>query len=123
MKAKSIIMLVTLILFTMSIQSFAQMGGNPQDRLKKNLEDYKTRLKLTDAQFTKVDSILTSQMNEMTKIREEANGDFSAMREKMTPLREKTDKSVEALLTDEQKVEFKKILDERAERMRSMMRN
>lgn len=117
MKVKSIIMLSMLVFLFMSVQSFAQMGGNPQDRLKKTLEDYKTRLKLTEAQFTKVDSILNAQMKEIMKIREEANGDFSSMREKMAPVREKTDKAVEALLTDEQKPEFKKILEERAQRM------
>lgn len=123
MKAKSIILFLVITMLTMSVQSFAQMGGNPQDRLKKTLEDYKTRLKLTDAQFARVDSILTVQMKETMKIREEANGDFSAMREKMAPIREKTDKGIEVLLTEEQKPEYKKILEERAERMKSMMRN
>ena len=123
MKIKSVAVLVAVLFLAVSAQSFAQMGGNPQDRLKKTLEDYKTRLKLTDSQFTKVDSILNAQMKDIMKIREEAGGDFSAMREKMVPVREKTDKEIELLLTDDQKVEYKKMLEERAERMRNFQRN
>ncbi len=122
MKTKSILSIVVLFLFAMCMNSFAQMGGgDPQERLKRNLEDLKTRLKLTDVQYKKVDTILTAQMTEMGKIRDAANGDFESMRTKMTELREKTDKKVIAVLTKDQIVEYKKIQEERAARMRQMM--
>jgi hypothetical protein len=121
MKTKSMLSIVVLFLFAMCMNSFAQMGGDPQERLKKNLEDLKTRLKLTDVQYKKVDTILTAQMTEMGKIRDAADGDFESMRTKMTELRDKTDKKVIAVLTKDQIVEYKKIQEERAARMRQMM--
>jgi hypothetical protein len=121
MKTKSMLSIVVLFLFVMCMNSFAQMGGDPQERLKRNLEDLKTRLKLTDVQYKKVDTILTAQMTEMGKIRDAADGDFESMRTKMTELRDKTDKKVIAVLTKDQIVEYKKIQEERAARMRQMM--
>lgn len=123
MKAKSIMSIVVLFFLALSINTFAQMGqgGNPQDRLKRQLDELKTRLKLTDTQYKKVDSILTAQMTEMGKIRDAANGDRESMRLKMTDLREKTDKQITALLTKDQLVEYKKIQDERQQRMQQFM--
>jgi periplasmic protein CpxP/Spy len=116
MKTRSIFAIVALFLLAMTVNSFAQMGGNPQERLKKTLEDYKTRLKLTDVQFGKIDTILTAQMSEMSKIRESAGEDREAMRAAFMELREKTNKQIEALLTDDQKIEWKKIQEEMAQR-------
>lgn len=101
-------------MLTVTMNSFAQRGGNPQERLKKTLEDYKTRLKLSDTQFGKIDTILTEQMNAQMKLREKAGDDRETIRASMMELREKTNKKIEALLTDEQKVEWKKIQEERA---------
>jgi len=100
------------------------MGGgmNPQERMKRTLEELKTRLTLTDAQFAKADTILQAQTAEMTKIRESSGGDREAMRSAIMDLRAKTDKQIEAILTDEQKVEYKKLQEERAQRMQGMGR-
>jgi hypothetical protein len=126
MKSKSMFSVIIFFLFAMSINMFAQMGpggpgGDPKERLKKNLEDLKTRLKLTDVQYKKVDTILTAQMTEMGKIRDAANGDREAMRTKMTELRDKTDKKINALLTKDQQAEYKKIQEERQQRMQQFM--
>lgn len=118
MKTKMLVVVIAMFVLSMSVNSFAQMGSNPQERMKKALEDYKTRLKLTDTQFAKLDTILKDQMNEMTKLRESSNGDRQAKMAAFTGLREKTDKKIETILTtDEQKAEYKKIKDERAQRM------
>lgn len=101
MKAKVIFTILVMFVLTMAFNSYAQMGGNPQDRLKKTLEDYKTRLKLTDEQFGKIDTILTAQMNEQMKLRESACDDRQAMMSAFMELREKTNKKIEILLTDE----------------------
>ncbi|MCX6170362.1 MAG: hypothetical protein NTX65_13525 [Ignavibacteriales bacterium] len=122
MKTKAFFTIMVLFVLAMTVNSFAQMGGNPQERLKKTLEDYKTRLKLTDVQFGKIDTILTSQMNEMAKLRESAGEDREAMRAGFMELREKTNKKIEALLTDEQKVEWKKIQEEITQRRQGMGR-
>jgi len=125
MRTKSIITIIVLFVFSMCVNSFAQPGGggNPQDRMKKTLEDYKTRLKLTDEQYKKIDTILTSQMSEMAKLRESSGGDRQAMMSSFMDLRDKTNKKIEAILTDEQKAEFKKIQEERAQRMQGMGRS
>jgi len=122
MKLKSIFTLASIFVIFASINVFAQMGGNPQERLKKTLDDYKTRLKLTDFQLAKVDTILTAQMGEMTKLRENAGDDRQAMMASFMELREKTNQSIEALLNDEQKIEWKKILEEAAQRRQGMGR-
>ena len=114
MKAKLFLKISVIFMLTVTVNSYAQRGGNPQERLKKTLEDYKTRLKLTDAQFEKIDTIMTVQMNEQMKLRERAGDDRESIRASMMELREKTNTKIEALLTDEQKVECKKIQEERA---------
>jgi protein CpxP len=114
MKVKVIFTLAVMFVLAMTVNSYAQMGGNPQDRLKKTLEDFKTRLKLTDVQFGKVDTIMTDQMNQQIKLRESAGEDRQAMMSAFMELREKTNKKIEALLTDEQKAEWKKMQEERA---------
>lgn len=119
MKSKSVLTIAVVFLLAMAANSFGQMGGNPQDRLKKTLEEYKTRLKLTDVQFGKIDTILTAQMNEMAALRENSGGDRQAMMSTFMELREKTNKKIESLLTDKQKAEWKKIQEEAAQRRQS----
>ncbi|MDP3580382.1 MAG: hypothetical protein Q8S39_00515 [Ignavibacteria bacterium] len=124
MKVKAIFAIAVMLVLSLAANSFAQMGGgmNPQERMKRTLEELKTRLTLTDAQFAKVDTILQAQTAEMTKIRENSGGDREAMRSAIMDLRAKTDKQIEAILTDEQKVEYKKLQEERAQRMQGMGR-
>lgn len=124
MKVKVIFAIALMLVLSLAANSFAQMGGgmNPQERMKRTLEELKTRLTLTDAQFAKVDTILQAQTAEMTNIRESSGGDREAMRSAIMDLRSKTDKQIEAILTDEQKVEYKKLQEERAQRMQGMGR-
>lgn len=124
MKVKVIFAIALMLVLSLAANSFAQMGGgmNPQERMKRTLEELKTRLTLTDAQFAKADTILQAQTAEMTKIRESSGGDREAMRSAIMDLRAKTDKQIEAILTDEQKVEYKKLQEERAQRMQGMGR-
>lgn len=124
MKARFVVILSVLFLFGFTAQSFSQgMGGmNPQERMKQQLQTYKERLKLSDAQFNKVDTILKDQMGEMTKLRDDSGGDMQLMREAMMGVREKTNKKIEALLDDTQKAEFKKIQEEAVQRRQGMGR-
>ncbi len=124
MKPRFVVILSILFLFGFTAQTFSQgMGGmNPQERMKQQLQTYKERLKLTDAQFNKIDTILKDQMGEMQKLRDSSSGDRDAMREAMMSLREKINKKIEALLDDTQKAEFKKIQEEAAQRRQGMGR-
>ncbi len=76
-------------------------------------------LNLTEEQQKKVTAIQTEQRAETTKLFQglrDGGGDFQAIREKMTTLRAKYDKQIEALLTDEQKKKFKEIQAQRSQR-------
>jgi len=76
-------------------------------------------LNLTEDQQKKVTAIQTEQRAETTKLFQglrNGGGDFQAIREKMTTLRAKYDKQIEALLTDEQKKKFKEIQAQRSQR-------
>lgn len=124
MKVKAIFVLAVMFVLSLAANSYAQMGGgmSPEERMKRTLEEYKTKLTLTDEQVVKVETILKAQTEEMATIRANAGGDREAMRAAITELRTKTDKQVEELLTDEQKVAFKKLQEERAQRMQGMGR-
>ncbi len=66
---------------------------------------------------------MTDQMNQQIKLRKSAGGDRQAIMSAMMELREKTNKKIEAILTDEQKVEWKKMQEERvAQRGQGMRR-
>ncbi len=124
MKVKAIFSIAVMFILLMSANSYAQMGGglNPEERMKRTLEEYKTKLSLTEEQIPKVETILKSQLEEMANLRANAGGDREAMRYAITELRTKTDKQVEDILTDEQKVAFKKLQEERAQRTQGMGR-
>ncbi len=71
-------------------------------------------LNLTEAQKKKVAEIQTAQRTEMRKLF--SGGNREAMREKMSALRAKTNKQIEAILTDEQKKKFKELQSQRPTR-------
>ena len=124
MKVKAIFAIAIMFVLSLAANSYAQMGGgmSPEERMKRTLEEYKTKLTLTEEQVVKVEAILKARTEEMAAIRANAGGDREAMRTAITELRTKTDKQVEELLTDEQKVIFKKLQEERAQRMQGMGR-
>ncbi len=71
-------------------------------------------LNLTDAQKKKVTEIRDAESVERRKLL--SGGNLEGMREKMTALREKTNKQIEAILTDEQKKKFKETQSQRPTR-------
>ena len=81
-------------------------GGGRRDPL--------AALNLTDEQKKKVAAIQTAQRTEMRELF--SGGNREGMREKMTALREKTNKQIEGILTDEQKKKFKEMQSQRPTR-------
>jgi hypothetical protein len=67
-------------------------------------------LKLTQDQRTKVDGIARDQAAQLREARESAAGDRAAMRTKTAEIRKKTGEKLEALLTEEQKTQWKAML-------------
>lgn len=100
-------LLFSVITYANAQQGGGRMGGTPEERAKKMVDMLTEKLKLNDDQKTKVTAIYTEQGTAMAKIREEANGDRDAMREKSMKLRKETDEKVTALLTDDQKTAYK----------------
>ena len=73
-------------------------------------EHVQKHLKLTDAQKSDIEGIVTASGQEMRKIFQENQGDREAIGAKMTELRKETLAKVEAKLTDEQKASYKEML-------------
>lgn len=67
-------------------------------------------LKLTDDQKSKLKDILQKQQESMREIFQSAGGDRAAAQEKMQTLRKETDDKIAALLTDDQKNQWKAML-------------
>jgi Spy/CpxP family protein refolding chaperone len=67
-------------------------------------------LKLTQDQKTKVEAILSEQRDAMRDLRQSGAGDREAMRSKTAELRKKTSEKLEAVLTEEQKTQWKAML-------------
>jgi hypothetical protein len=110
---KNLIILFSLSLFVLSLVAVAQPRFTPQERLKM----LKERLNLTQEQSKKVEDILINSDKEMQKLRSGENRDRSQFRAQM----DKTNQEIEKVLDEKQKVEYKKMLEER--RQRPMMNN
>jgi Spy/CpxP family protein refolding chaperone len=67
-------------------------------------------LKLTDDQKSKLKDIVQHQQEAMREIFQSAGGDRAAAQEKMQTLRKETDDKIAALLTDDQKNNWKAML-------------
>ncbi len=68
-------------------------------------------LKLTDEQRTKIEAARTEQMTEMRSLFQGgAGGDRTAMREKMMAMQKQMDEKIAAILTDDQKKQWKEML-------------
>ena len=109
---------VLVIIFVGSIAS-AQMRMNPADRAKQLGET----LKLNSDQIKKVETIFTKQQEQFSKMM--GGGDFrnEETRNKMSQLREESNKEVMKILNAKQKTEYKKILDEQKKRMEERRQN
>ena len=73
-------------------------------------EHVQKHLKLTDAQKSDIEGIVTASGQEMRKIFQENQDDRQAAMAKMTELRKETLAKVESKLTDEQKTSYKEML-------------
>ena len=110
------IMLVCCFLLGLTAVSRAQGGGqrmSPEDRAKQ----FQTTLKLTDDQTTKITAILKVQATKMDSVRTAANGDRTAMRTAMGPIRTASNDQIKAILTPDQATAYQKLLDEQRARM------
>ena len=118
---KTSLLAVLLILGFSSIY-FAQGMGRmtPEERAKQLTE----QLKLDKNQTKKVEAIMKKSQEEMMKIFENGGGfGDPATREKMMKLRQESNDKIMKLLNDDQKTEFKKIIEEQRKRMEERRQN
>jgi periplasmic protein CpxP/Spy len=95
----------------------AQGGGGGGRRGGVTLDALTTRLKLTPEQQEKIKPILADRDTQMTALRGDQSASQDDRRAKMMKLRNDTNDKINAVLTDDQKAEFKKMNDEMAARM------
>lgn len=105
--------------------SFAQPGGDPAERLQREIDGLTTALGLSKEDVAKITPIVTEaqkkQSEAWAKMRESGNMDREKMREERTKMMAETDKALKAVLTAEQGVKLdafrKQQAEERAKRM------
>ncbi len=111
------ILFFTVILFISSSIVSAQGRMTHEERV----QQYKERLKLTDDQTKKLDAILLKSEKKRDEMRN--SGDMENMREVMMKNMEETNDQILKILKPAQKVEFKKMVEERKSRMQEQRRN
>ena len=111
---KRVISYIAAMLLILTISAQAQMRMTHEERVKQ----YQERLKLTDKQTKSVDTILTKMEEKMKSINTD---DRSQRREAFMKIMDETNSQIEKILTPGQKDEFKKMLEERRNRMKNMM--
>jgi ribosome recycling factor len=105
---KNMIILFSLSLFVFSLVAIAQPRVTPQERLKA----LKEKLNLTEDQSVKVEKILVNADEQMKKLRANGNTDRTDFRNLM----DKTNQEIDKVLDEKQKIEHKKMMDERRNR-------
>ncbi|MCK9424544.1 MAG: hypothetical protein M0Q21_00740 [Ignavibacteriaceae bacterium] len=111
------ILFFTLILFVSSSVISAQGRMTHEERV----QQYKERLKLTDDQTKKLDVILKKSEQKREEMRN--SGDMENMREEMMKRMDETNDQISKILKPAQKEEFKKMIEERKNRMQGQKRN
>jgi septal ring factor EnvC (AmiA/AmiB activator) len=99
-------------LIILSVILISTANAQPRFSAKDRLEILKERLSLTQEQSAKVEKILLKQEDEMKKLRSSDNFDRTEFRKVM----DNSNQEIEKVLDKKQKLEFKKMLDERRQR-------
>ena len=111
------ILFFTVILFVTSSMVSAQGRMTHEERV----QQYKERLKLSDDQTKKLDVILKKSEAKREEMRN--SGDREKMREEMMKSMDETNNQITKILKPAQKEEFKKMIEERKNRMQGQRRN
>jgi hypothetical protein len=104
-------MIAAIAVFMFTLSTFSQPRLSPQERVKALTE----RLSLTKDQATQIEKILVLSQDQMKKMSSDGKTDRSEFRKKM----DDTQAQIEKLLDAKQKVEFKKMQDERRKGMQN----
>ena len=113
--------LLTVIAVALVLPTIAASQGRMRMSVDDRVKQLTDQLTLTKDQADKVKTILTASQNDMQAMRDSLQGDREGMRKAMMEQRTKTNKAIAALLTDDQKVKYEKILKDQEEMMRQRM--
>ena len=117
MKRTIIFMLLIAAVFMATNLNAQRRRMDPKERIKQ----LKADLNLTDEQTVKIEAIFKEQMDEFMKLRDSFSGDRSGIREKFMSIRDKYNKKINSVLTEEQQKKYKKMQDEQRKRMQQRM--
>ena len=113
---KNIKAVLVVIYLTSLSMLLAQPAGPPPQKMDM-VKDLKVKLQLSDEQAKKVESIFTGNQKKIDSLFEKNNKDRQADRKKMDEIHKSTNNELEKILTKEQKVIFKEMMEKMDERM------
>lgn len=100
-----------------SVNVFAQSrGGNPEERMEKQLSHLKVMLDLTDEQYASIENVMKNRQLEMKVLKEEANKEREAIKEEAGKIKEAEKEEIKSLLSEEQQMKFEEMMKKREER-------
>jgi len=118
MVKKSIYILFVVSISFMVFYCSSEGPGGMRMSSEERAAQLKERLSLTDEQVKQVVEIYAESRERMAEYREKFQADRELMRDVIRENRMETDKIIEEILTEEQKVLFKEYQDEREEQRR-----
>ncbi len=102
--------LVFFLLFASQLE--AQRGGwgrSPEERAEMQSNMLRDSLALSDAQYEKVKEIMLGYAKKFDEMRNNAEGDWAALREQMGALRKQQSEALKTVMTTEQFEKWQKI--------------
>lgn len=108
---------VGTVSFSMAQQGGGQRGGTPEERVQRNIDRLKP-LSLTADQEVKIKAILLAQSKSQDSLFAAAGqgADRQATFQKLTPIREASDKKILDLLNEDQKKAYTTMQEQRRQR-------
>ena len=118
MKKLGLLLMVVVLGTTISMAQNRGQDFDPEESAKKQTAELKELLDLKKDQEKKVYDLTLKGNNEMVEMRKEMqnSGSREGMREKFGKMREKQNKEMKKILTDDQYKKYEKYLEERRAR-------
>ncbi len=124
MKSRNIASLIVIYLILLAGNILAQGMQRGQQMQAARMDTLKSRLNLTDEQFSQIQGIFAKSREDMAQVRENNKGDRDAMRQAMKDNTDKTYSQIEKILSPDQLKKFQVIKEDwkkqSEERMKSM---
>ncbi|MFQ3215450.1 MAG: protein CpxP [Marivirga sp.] len=115
---KKLSLVLAGIMFLLTVNVMAQgRGGNPEERMKKQVDHLKVMLELSDEQFASIKDIMSNSQVEMKTLQEDAQKEREAKNTDMKVIRTAEQEDIKLLLSADQKVKFEEMLKMREEQM------